>query len=86
MGQLGIVVNVISIIYMILGIFFSFFPPTAVVKPATMNWSILVYGVVVLFSAGFWFVHGHKLYKGPIMEVTVDDVFGTGNGRAGEAT
>ena len=81
MGRWGILVNIISIIYIILAVFFSFFPPTAVVTPATMNWSILVYGVVVLFSVGFWFGHGHKVYKGPIMEVTVEDVIGASSGQ-----
>lgn len=72
MGRFEILVNVMSIVYMFLGIIFSFFPQPAVVKPATMNWSILVYGVVGPFSVGFLFVQGHKVFKGPIMEVTVN--------------
>ena len=69
LGRAGIPVNVIAIAYSIVGIFFSFWPPGVDPTATTMNWSVAVYGGVLLFSLGFWAVHGRKVYTGPIVEV-----------------
>lgn len=71
MGRAGVPIAILAIAYSILGLFFSFWPPTPAVTAETMNWSVLVYGAAVLFSLGFWVVHGRKVYTGPIMEVTL---------------
>ena len=70
MGRAGIPVIVLSVIYSVIGIFFSFWPENATVTPATMNWSILIFGGMFLFSIGFWFTHGKKSYTGPVMETS----------------
>ena len=70
MGRFGVPVAALSVLYSTLGIFFSFWPPTSVVNAATMNWSVAVFGGVILFSLAFWFVHGRKVYRGPIMETS----------------
>ena len=72
LGRFGVPVNVFSIIYSIIGIFFSFWPPSIDPSPAKMNWSITVYGGVLIFCLCFWFVHGRKVYTGPIVEVHAD--------------
>ena len=69
LGRAGIPVNVIAIAYSIIGIFFSFWPPGVKPTATTMNWSVAVYGGVLLFSLVFWAVHGRKVYTGPIIEV-----------------
>lgn len=68
-SRFGAVVNVVAIVYIIIAMFFSFWPGTAVVTPANMNWSILLFGVVMMFSMVFYLVHGRKSYKGPVVEV-----------------
>lgn len=67
----GLIVNVASICYGLLAVFFSFWPATAVVNAQTMNWSVVVFGGVLLFSIGFWAVHGRKVYTGPVVEIHV---------------
>lgn len=62
-------VNVISIAYGLLAVFFSFWPATAVVDAKSMNWSVAVFGGVLLFSIAFWAVVGRKVYTGPVVEV-----------------
>ena len=69
LGRAGIPINVISIMYSIIGILFSFFPPAVDPTPTTMNWSIAVYGGVLLFSLLFWAVHGRTVYTGPIIDI-----------------
>ena len=66
--RLGVPVNVFSIAYSIIGIFFSFWPPNAGPTASSMNWSCAVYGGVLLFSLCFWFSYGRKVYTGPIIE------------------
>ena len=74
MGRYGVPVTVLAIIYSIIGIFFSFWPPTKEVTAATMNWSVAVFGGAILFSLGFWVIHGRHVYTGPIIEVAFNDL------------
>jgi hypothetical protein len=59
--------------YSIVGIIFSFFPPTVDVTPESMNWSVVVFFGVMIFSLIYWFVHGRFVYEGPIREIPSDD-------------
>ena len=53
LGRASIPIIVLSLAYSIVGIFFSFWPPATEVSAVTMNWSILVFGGVLLFSLFF---------------------------------
>ena len=44
----------------------TFFPPVPNPTPDMMNWNILVYGTVVLFSIGYYIVRGRFRYAGPV--------------------
>lgn len=72
LGRLGLPINIVSILFTIIGLFFSFWPPSREVTAKTMNWSIAVYGGVMLFSVIFWFAHGRSVYTGPVIEVHSD--------------
>lgn len=71
LGRAGIPIILLSLAYSVVGIFFSFWPPASKVTPVTMNWSLLVFGGVLLFSLIFWAVHGRKVYTGPIFETEI---------------
>ncbi|KAL8811645.1 MAG: hypothetical protein Q9223_007490 [Gallowayella weberi] len=68
-GAFGVAVNTIGCVYMVIIIFFSFWPPTTPVTPATMNYSVLVTGSVVLFSVVYYWLYARKIYQGPLMEI-----------------
>lgn len=68
-GTLGIANNLFACIWLVLIIFFSFFPPTAQVTPSTTNYSVLVFGAVVIFSIVYYLVWAKKFYVGPVKEV-----------------
>ncbi|KAF4630642.1 hypothetical protein G7Y89_g7494 [Cudoniella acicularis] len=70
LGVFGLPINILSILWTVTGIFFSFWPTTETVTPVSMNWSILVFGATVLLSTVFWFAHSRKVYTGPIVEVS----------------
>lgn len=68
-GYTGIAVNFFGIMYMIVILFFSFWPPTTPTKAETMNYSVAVLGFVVIFSTIYYTRWAHKTYKGPVIEI-----------------
>lgn len=70
LGRAGVPITVLALIFTAIGIFFSFWPANVTVTAQTMNWSVTVYGGVLILSLVFWVIHGRKVYKGPIMEIT----------------
>ena len=65
-------INVIAVAYLVLVFIFSFFPEATPVTASTMNWNILIYGVVVVFAMGYFFVEGKHVYVGPVVYVSKD--------------
>ena len=50
-------------------VIFTFFPTTAEVTLVDMNWSILVFGVVLIFAIVQYLIHGKSVYEGPVKYV-----------------
>lgn len=67
-GALGIAVNVFAILYMLIAVFFSFWPPSAHVTASTMNYSAVGTGGVMLLSVLYYVLRARKVYKGPVIE------------------
>ncbi|KAF2111168.1 amino acid permease-like protein [Lophiotrema nucula] len=71
-GALGVINNAVACCYLILLIFFSFWPAAPdVAEGAAMNWAVLVTGAVALFSVGYYAIWARKSYKGPIVEINL---------------
>ncbi|KAL9014068.1 MAG: hypothetical protein Q9173_001277 [Seirophora scorigena] len=70
-GIPGIAINVASCSFLVIIIFFSFWPPVTPVTPATMNYSVLVTGFVLIFSAVYYVLWAHRTYTGPVVEVAI---------------
>ena len=49
--------------------FFSLWPPAQPVDARSMNYSLFVTGVVIVFSLVYYFIWARKVYKGPVIEV-----------------
>ncbi|KAI0886336.1 amino acid transporter [Annulohypoxylon maeteangense] len=67
-GIFGVVNNIFSCIYLVFIFFFSFWPPALEVTPQTMNYAVLVFGTVIMFSMLYYAVWARKVYSGPIIE------------------
>ncbi|KAI5861113.1 putative GABA transporter [Durotheca rogersii] len=65
----GIVNNVIACLYSVLLLFWSFWPQITPTTPEDANWSVLVWGAVVIFSVVWYVVRARHYFKGPIKEV-----------------
>lgn len=71
LGRYGVFVNAFAIVWGTVIMFFSFWPSSVPVTAMTMNWSSVLYSAVVIFAVGFWWVHGRRVYKGPVVETDV---------------
>ncbi|KAF2133080.1 amino acid transporter [Dothidotthia symphoricarpi CBS 119687] len=69
-GVLGIANNAFACIYLLFVFFFSFWPSYKEVTPATMNWSILVTGIIAIFSTVYYLVWARKSYHGPVIDIS----------------
>lgn len=67
-GALGIANNIVTIAYLVVVGFFSFWPPMLNPTPDMMNYSVVVSGAVFIFSVVYYFVYARKVYNGPIVE------------------
>lgn len=68
-GAFGVANNCFSCVYLFFVFFFSFWPADSHVTPLNMNWSILVTGVVVVFSTLYYIGWARKTYTGPVVEI-----------------
>lgn len=67
-GILGVANNIFSCVYLVFIFFFCFWPSTKEVTPQNMNWAVLVFGVVIVFSMVYYAAWGRRVYSGPIIE------------------
>lgn len=70
---LGIAVNLVGIAYMVIIVIFSFFPTAVHPDAASMNWSVFMLGVVMLFAMAWYILSGGKDYGGPTVEIESSD-------------
>lgn len=73
LGRFGVPVTIVAILYSLLGAFFSMWPTTKNPNIQEMNYCVLVYGGVMIFSMLFWFVYGRHHYTGPVLEIANRD-------------
>jgi amino acid transporter len=66
----GILVNGFTIIYIIIVVFFSFWPSRTNPGVEGMNWSILGVGGSTVLAALYYFVRARKIYTGPVKELS----------------
>ena len=64
----GTLNNIFACLYLVIILFWSFWPPVTPVSPSTMNFSILVFGATVLFSVVWYCARARKHFTGPIVE------------------
>ena len=68
----GTLNNIFACIYLVLLLFWTFWPPATPVTPSTMNFSCLVFGSAILFSVAWYMYRGRKEFTGPVVEVEVE--------------
>ncbi|KAH3994513.1 hypothetical protein HBI56_160530 [Parastagonospora nodorum] len=72
LGRWGIWINGISVLYLCMALLFAFFPSYPHPTADLMNWNILIYGFVVIFSLVYFLAKGRKVYEGPVEYINRD--------------
>lgn len=72
LGQSGIYINLAALCFLSVLSVFCFFPPATPATPVTMNWGCLLYGSMVIFATGYYFVRGKGEYSPPVYRVKRD--------------
>ena len=71
----GTLNNIFACLYLTLLLFWIFWPPALPVTPATMNFSVLVFGGTIIFSLIWYGIRGRKQFSGPIVEIDPEHEF-----------
>jgi choline transport protein len=66
LGKFGLVVNLISLAFLLLVFVFIFFPAAPHPTTMSMNWAVLIYGGVLILALVYFLVWGRKVYFGPV--------------------
>lgn len=66
LGKWGLPLNIISMLFLAFLFVMSFWPTGPRPNAAGMNWSILVYGVIIVVSLIYFYLRGRHVYAGPV--------------------
>ncbi|BCS19099.1 putative GABA permease [Aspergillus puulaauensis] len=70
-GIWGDAINTYAVVYMVIVVFFSFWPSQMDVDKATMNFSIVGTGGTIILALLYYGLRARKVYEGPVMEVQI---------------
>lgn len=62
----GAICNIVSVCFLLVVWIFAFFPLATPVTLESMNWSVLIYGTVLVFSIFYYIVFARHVYTGPV--------------------
>ncbi|KAH8425073.1 putative GABA permease [Aspergillus melleus] len=80
-GILGVLINAFAVIYMIIVVFFSFWPTEIPVNKENMNFSVVGTVGVVILAVLYYVLRARKVYQGPVMEVALTSASGVWSSR-----
>lgn len=69
LGKYGLAINCISMTFLVIFLILAFFPEYKNPTAEEMNWNILIYGSVSIFSLLYYFFFGRHVYAGPVAYV-----------------
>ncbi|KAL5355611.1 amino acid/polyamine transporter I [Aspergillus floccosus] len=70
-GIWGKLVNGYAVIYMVIVVFFSFWPSQMEVNKTTMNFSVVGTVGTIILALLYYVLRARKVYQGPVMEVSI---------------
>jgi amino acid transporter len=69
LGRCGLAINIASEAFLLVIFVLAFVPSNPKPTPSEMNWNVVIYGGVILFSLAYYFYRGTHHYKGPVAYV-----------------
>ena len=74
LGKFGLPINLFAFAYSCFAMIFVCFPVTTpVVVDQNMNWAIVMFSGVLIIALVYYFVHGQKVYEGPVVFVRAEE-------------
>ena len=70
-GIWGIINNAFTVIYIVIVIFWSFWPTGMDPSVTDMNYSVIGWGGVLLLATLYYFARARHIYTGPVVEVSL---------------
>lgn len=72
LGKHGLAINIASLIFMTPILFFAFWPVATPVEPSSMNWAVVMFFGVIIWSLVYYSIWGKYSYIGPVRVVKRD--------------
>ena len=72
LGKYGLAINIVSLLFLTPIYFFAFWPPVTPVEPSSMNWAVVMYVGVIIWSLVYYYIWGKYSYVGPVTIVKRD--------------
>ncbi len=72
LGKYGLAINITSLIFLASIYFFAFWPAATPVQPDTMNWAVVMYGGMMIWSLVYYVIWARHIYVGPVKDVKRD--------------
>lgn len=69
LGYYGMAINIGALCFLWVLFIWSFFPAGTPVELSTMNWGVLIYMSVIIFSTVYYIFIGRKVYTPPLEKV-----------------
>lgn len=66
LGRYGLPINILSLLYLLVGFVFSMFPGIPNPTPAEMNWASLMFGGILIIAFTWYFFKARHEYDGPV--------------------
>lgn len=74
LGKVGLPINLLALCFLCLAFVLVFFPAEPNPTLAEMNWSVLIYGAVIVFALMYFALRKRHTYAGPVKYVRDEDV------------
>ncbi|KAL8693932.1 MAG: hypothetical protein Q9218_001346 [Villophora microphyllina] len=72
LGRYGLAVNIAALCFLTPIYFFAFWPGATPVTPENMNWAVVMYGGIMIFSLIYYCLRGKHTYIGPVVVLKRD--------------
>ncbi|KAM3519991.1 hypothetical protein NHJ13051_007137 [Beauveria bassiana] len=69
LGRWGLATNIASEAFLIVIFILAFMPPNPNPTASQMNWNVVIYGGIAIFSVIYYFFRGTHQYEGPVVYV-----------------
>ncbi|KAJ3498429.1 hypothetical protein NLG97_g1133 [Lecanicillium saksenae] len=69
LGRWGLAINIASEAFLVVIFVLAFMPPVPNPSAELMNWNIVIYGGIAIFSAIYYWFRGTHQYEGPVVYV-----------------